>query len=713
MPGYMPSAYPHIQHFPPASSENAIPGQSAHSAVGTSDTRRQLVRLVSTFLVAGLLVLLDRGAIAAAVALFPLANGAHPFWLPAFGWLLYVRVPLVAISALVILLGPGLLLASAAGATRSWSWWILCGSALSLIVVSGSVGAIQIAAGTPVTGASFILVVLGCTLVCAAIAWVRADRATYPMIPPDARRNAIECAIALAVILAVLLPKFIWENYNGDGADALEVARLLLRQPVPFWPVEAGTVSSFPGITSMLFAYPAAWFVRIFGTSEFAARAPMLLALVCTHAGITALAECGVDAGNKLRRSARMLIWGALLIYTIVLAYSATYSPYSADLAMPAPQDTLFVALFAACAVAFAMDETAWMFVFGLLSYIALPSGLVLLAMLGAAALVVWRPVPRHRVIVLGAVIIVCVLLGALTPHVLHQAGFPQPGNEYSDNSLIGRLTLVQFTDWRRILYIVVPCGIAPAAAIFMLKRQDSLARTIALVTVGYFLFTYLQAYAKLHYYVPSMLLPVALYWRMAPTEGAGGRNWDIAAFAGLCGAMILALPRRAAPLTRFRDIASSIQVRVPGYERSANAEFRASDAIELIFPQDWDRNVPLIMGGSPLMWNYYLQHDTGAPTASANYVVQSDSDAVPAGFHVIGHRNGFVALARSDSLLAIDRARRLPVDPGSPLFRMAPGILFNYASESNGAPIHDIIDALARRGVPVGNLLDRSAVKH
>ncbi len=660
--------------------------------------------MLVTVAVAGLVVAVGRSAIQSAASMYNLADGANPFWLPSHAWLLYVSVPAVVIGSLLVFIAPGLFLASALGATRSWSWWILCGVALSIVVLSAAAAAIQGIAGTPLTGGRFLLVVFGCNAGAAAVAWSCVMRTGKPALPQFAGRNALEGAAALSVILVVMFPKFMWENLNGDGADALEVARLLLHHAMPFWPSGAGIVGAFPGVTSMLFAYPASWFVRAFGTLEFSARAPLLLALLATHAGIVALAEVrdrGADAARRtLSSSERLLIWTALLVCTIVLAYSATYSAYSADIAMPGAHDTLLAALFLATIVAAASDEIGWMVLFGLLSYFTLPNGLLLLGMLWIAALLVYRPVPRRMVIALGALIISCIALGTLVPHLLQSLGSPVPGEEYGSDLLLNRVLMVQFSDWRRILYVLVPCGIAPAAAIFLWKRQDSLGRVIALLIVGYFAFTYVQAYSKLHYYLPVMLLPIALYWRVAPSERRQRNDWRIAALAGLAGAVILALPRRAAPVTWARRIASEIQIRVPGYDVSAPEEFRASDTLVLLFPMSWDRHVPETLGDSPLVWNYYLQHDLGLPSERTNYVVQPVSMQLPAGFHTIGQHDGYTVLVRSDSLLAKDRSQKLPINPGSPLFLIRRDVLFDYATTSNGAPIHDIVDALGRRGI-------------
>ena len=216
--------------------------------------RRDLGWLLLVLAIASLPVILDRSAVPLAAGMYSLANGAHPYFVPSFAWILYVRVPLVVVSSLTLVLAPGLLLASALRATRSWSRWMLSGIALSLVVVSVGAAVAQRIARGPLEGGAFFLVVLCCSLVAGAIAFARSGNGERT-VPPFAIDRALESALAIGLILVILLPKFMWENFNGDGADALEVARLLLRQGLPFWPSGAGIeVSGFPGMTSMLFA---------------------------------------------------------------------------------------------------------------------------------------------------------------------------------------------------------------------------------------------------------------------------------------------------------------------------------------------------------------------------------------------------------------------------------------------------------------------------
>jgi hypothetical protein len=82
--------------------------------------------------------LLDPAALQRAGALWPLAEGPSPYWLPAHGVLLYLWAPLVALSACWLLLAPGLPLAAALGGATGPGRWILLALGVDLLVLSAA-----------------------------------------------------------------------------------------------------------------------------------------------------------------------------------------------------------------------------------------------------------------------------------------------------------------------------------------------------------------------------------------------------------------------------------------------------------------------------------------------------------------------------------------------------------------------------------------------
>lgn len=639
--------------------------------------------------------LLDPGALERAGAHWRLAESAQPYWPGALALELWLWAPLVALGACALFLAPGLALAAACGAASSSGRWLICSLAASLVSVSVLAGALGLWAPELGRGAPFGWSVAGF----AALLWsgllVRAARGAAPPWPP---RPMTTLAPALAVpfaLLALLAPKFHWESFNGDGVHAFESIRLLLVQPVPFWPEAAGDIRGFPGLTSMLFAFPGAWFVRLLGENEGAARVSVALYLVGVFGAVAALVE---HARGALRASEAWLIWGALALYLLVMAFSASYDPYSADIALPATQDTLLAACVLGAIVASLRGERAWTALFTLLSYASLPSGLMLLGLWLVAAWLCVRPRPTAGLATLGLTLVACVAATRVAPALLDALGLPRPGGEYE--SLLSRFAYLQVADLRRTLFALAPCGIVPGLALLAWRRFDGASRALALVALGYFLFFYVQAYVSLHHFVPAMLLPLAAFWRSGfAAEPTSAPRTRLAVAAGLALSLWLSWPAVWTPLVHARRVGERLHAQVEGYEHSAPASLAAASALRHLFPPGLAPQVPVeSYGGSPYIWNRYAQRagDERAPTA--NYWLAPEQLAPPPGAERVANENGFALYVRSRDEWSADAHKPLPHPPGAALYAIDRGRLFLGAKpRAEGPAIYDL-RALRRR---------------
>ncbi len=681
---------------------------AAPAAPQTRPPAVPLRRMVWLFvgLAAGWLpVLFGRGTVAHVAGLFALAETGSPYFVPGQALLLYVASPLVAISACIALMTPGLLLAIAFDRASSIDEWVLHGFALSLVVVSAATVAVQ--AVTPIGPGGFLVVIATTAAICGAALLVRVRRVP-PRWPLDAETALSSIAWTLgvpALLFAVLTPKFYWENFNGDGAHAFEAARLLLTQPVPFWPSGAGEIGGFPGLTSMLYAYPAAWFIRLFGPVEVAARLPYLLYLPVLHASLLAL----IRAGRSWvpRHAEHVLMWLSLTVYTFAIVFSATYSPYSADIALPATQDTLLVVCFLGFALAGLRDDRGWLALFAILTFVSLPSGLLLMLFWGLAMLVTAR---RRAAIAAAAAAAGCLVLGLVLPRALAALGIPAPGGEYSSGGLLLRFAFLQLTDWSRVLYVILPCGILPALSMLRWRSLDPDARALTLVTGAYFLFVYVQAYGSLHYYIPAMLLPLVVYWRTGPTD----RHRPLAISAHAAAALVafvLVLPGDAAPFTDVRPIGAAIDVRVGDWQRMDPERFRASTLLHEVIPYDWAPAVPeSVLGTSPLVLHYYASQPKPR-TTPVNYVLQRATDAPPAGMQEIASADGFSVWVRSVDVWNSHLAIRPHSPAGSPLLAVPRGILFRTEPLPPAFRLIDLPAIAARLGIDVEAVARRLGV--
>ncbi len=639
--------------------------------------RRTLLR-VGTLLLGCLPALLDPAAVQRAAGLEELARSEHPYFVAAHFGLLYLWAPLVTLSGCLLFLAPGLLLAWAFGAAADLGRWILYGLGLSLVVVSSAAAMVQSALGHSLVGTPFAVVVLVTALLCAGVLLARqARRMELPCcLDQRATRKVLLTAIVVPwLLVACLAPKFYWEGFNGDGVHAFEATRLLLSRALPFWDREAGPISLYPGVTSMLFTFPGSWFLRLYGLGEAAARLPVLLYLIAVFAGIVAIAE---NRRGPLPAIDAVLIWVALAVYLVVMAFSASYDPYSADIALPATQDTLLVACLLGFVLAWARRERVWSLLFLLLTYLSLPSGFLLILMFVSAAWLVERPRPWTRVAWSAAGLAGCIAIAALLPRALNAFGLPLPGGEYGKEGLLERFMLLQFTDAQRFLFVLVPCGAVPAIALFHWRSIDPLARAIALTALGYFALFFVQAYISLHHFVPAMLLPLAVFWRSSLASGPKARPWWLGSVAiGAVACLFLALPKDATVAMHSKEIGRGIDMRVPGYAHSAPAAFACVSLLGELFSTGIDAAVPKEkFGGSPNTWNYYARR-AAQSAREVNYVVQRADEAAPADMNKLSEKDGFVLFMRDARILEQQRGIRPPAPPGSALLAEDRGLMF------------------------------------
>ena len=643
-------------------------------------TLKQAWAVSGTLIAASLPAIAGQGWMSEAVALRAVVQTGNAYWLPDHFLLLYVTVPLLALSACVTVLVPGLILSVALTRPRNIGEWVMHGFALTLLALAFAVGTAHAVTSGPIPRATFLLAWGAATgLSIAIFLWrVRSAPISSSIFDGESIRQLTPMMLVPALICAVLTPKFLWENLNGDGAHAFEASRLLVTQPLPFWNPAAGDVANWPGTTSMLFTYPTSWFIQLFGAVEASARLPILLYLICVFAAIAALAQLG--RGRALTIIEGLLVWAALFAYTVAVGYSGTYSPYSADLALPGTQDTLVVVCFLGFILAAERQSAFWLSLWGLFTFLTLPNGILLMAMWWVATLLVWRPLPVRLLLTIAAIGIGCVVVSVILPPLVTAFGAFPPGKELETGNLLDRFNHVQLTQLKRFLYLILPCGILPAVALLAWRKQSQLSRTITLVTVAYFAVTYIQAYASLHYYIPAMLLPLAVYWREEWVGAARRGALLVATAIGCVVALWLSWPDSAVPYLAARQVGAAIEDRVGGYEVSSAEQFRASALLNKLILPDWHASVPRqAHGGSALTWNFYAHVQDDTPT---NYVLQRSGDARPSGTTPVATDGEFSLFVRDTVVWRQHRSLRPHSPAGARVYQIPRAVLFKSGSE-------------------------------
>lgn len=613
-----------------------------------------------------------------AALLFPLADLPQPYFIPDHAGILYFWTPLIAWSACIFLLSPGLILSIVFGGSQKAGQWVLTSMGISIPVLSGVVAVVQQTTGSPLTGNAFAMVVIGCWLVSVGLLffrWRSGREMSWPLGDANSRFTLISIGVMFFLFLVGLLPKFLWDNFHGDGVHAYETARLLLFQPLPFWNPAAGPIANYPGLTSMLFAFPASWFIRLFGEFEISVRLPMLIYMIALFGGVTAISEEGQS--RALRYAALILVWLALTVYLVVVAFNVTYNPYSADIALPPARETLLVASYLGYILSFLRRQSGWMLLFTFLTYASLPTGLFLMGLWIIAVFLVWRPIPWRQLIIAAGFLAACMLLNVVLPHALNVLGVPPPGREFNTQGIAERVGFYG-GDIHRILFVLIPCGILPAIAIFAWTRQDRIARTVSVTTVATFIFFYFQRNTALNHFMPVMVLPLITYWRIHLSNPWGKRNLFLflTAAAGIF-ALWISLPQNYLPHTTARIIGSALLDRSKGYESFDPAAFRRPALLRHLFPLTWSRSVPSEnYGGSPQVWYFYSrQNKTLQP--HINYLLQPSGDPPPEGMTLIATEHGSSLYVADQSLWKRHRALRPPTPPGCLLYSLERSTLF------------------------------------
>lgn len=655
--------------------------------------RKVLSWLLAATAVATLVALVDLGAVTEGSALYPIATREGPYWLPGHVPLLYLRVPLVSISILFLVSCPGLCLALLGRQPLDLHRWVLHGFALTLPIVGVGTYVAEAAAGGVLTGRSYVVTLAVLSLLSWIIAWtgLRGRRSD-----PTVRGVAVDVLLLVVpplLLLTGLLPKFLWENLNGDGAEALEAARLLLQQPVPYWGESFGVPVSWPGIVGSLFLYPASWLVRAFGALEASVRLPFLLYLGLLYCGLVAAVRARATP-DGLKRIERCLLWAGLGVFAIVMAYSSSYGPYHADLASPASQNTLEVALFLGLVVAFLHRGRPWVLAFATLTYLGAPNGVLLLLLWLGAVTLIWKVVPWRRVGWTALAIGGLLLVSAAGPHVIPRLGLPEPGGLHGLVSSVERFRYLQYADFGRIVYVLLPAGIVAALWLPFWQRQDEVARSLSAVALAYAAAFYFKASVALHFFVPAMVLPLAVFWR-------SDRSWmrprlqRALVAAGIVAAGVLSWPQDHAVHTQTRTVGESIRVRTAGYSPLVPATYRRHNIFMELVPLPSDQGVPRdSFGVSPLALNYYAHRFT-ADSTRVNYLVQPPEDPAPASMRRIAETNGAALFVRSDSVWRRHRRLRAPAPTAARPYAMATRRKLPVEARVDGSRVIDLCAVL------------------
>ena len=585
---------------------------------------RAVVRLGAAFAACAGLVL-AAGSLGERIAgIYPGAIPAHPYFIPAHAAVLYLLWPAVVLATLFIIVFPGICLALLRRPPTSLAPLVVEGFALSMavqILVQVLVSA-WIPERSP-RAVVFLLIGTG------AVSWLllaarRHHRRDVPWAAEDRRRLAW-LVVLPALAAMILLPVLSWQDFNPDGLEAFSTGRSLFSHALPLMP--NGRAAGI-GLGMLTEAYPIHWFIALIGPVEAAARLPVILVIPVLFAGLMSLAELGAVRRLRAGEEAALALGLAAVIVTIV--YNASYHVYSADMASPGAIDFLAATFLVGATLGWFTRDGPGFTVCTLLGFFTRPTMLLWLVLLGLGWLIA-APREWRRLAWIAAGLLGCLVAGAVFERVVG----PLAGLSFEqDSGALGhRLRFLRFTDVQRFAFLVVPSGFLAALALLAWRRQDALARALSAATVGYFAFFYVIAFTAPHHFLPAMLIPLAVLWRVALTRSPS-RSLIVAAVAGALVGLVLSLPRTLEVDRSMRAIGAETDYRIgeygdgfAGYRKA----FEGRRVLDSLFPT-WQT------GGDPAherighAWVQVHYARRGAPTGDpANYVVLPVAEPPPA----------------------------------------------------------------------------------
>jgi len=583
--------------------------------------KRSLAGLGIFLLLNLFIIIFLRDTISAVAGLYPELPESTHWFVASHAVFLYLLTPLIVAATIVTLLAPGLLIVIAGKWAESPGELVLKGFGLSWVLHFLTTSIAKAFSDSPLDSARFILLV-SIMLVAAFGALVLRSRKVnriFSLFSDPANRAQLLWLFAIPFIFVIpLLPVIFWQDLNADGFEAMEIGRTLSTSILPVFPTSAGTLGL--GIGMLPMAYPIHWYIMLFGPVEAATRLPMVMYTVVVFAGLQAFIEH--EAPRRMRGFERAVLLLAIAGYVTAISFNSGYDNYFTDLSSPPAFETLTILLIVGSCYFFWTGMRRWFLLFAVLGFLARPTILLIVVLLGVG---VWVASPERRRTgmqqIAAAVGIWLVLLIGYEYLYLAASGTRDPG--YAGASILNRFRYLTFTDLHRFLYAAAPTGILPALALLAYRWQDPLARCITIVSAGYFLVFYIPAFTSLHHFIPVMILPLIVLWRLILFRTDDYR--PALAVAVITAAFLyLSLPQYFEINRTFRDIGARTAYLIGDY-RGNFADYRkaiqGADLVSAFFPNEWDVEDPAreLVGGEQQV---YYARTAGQPAADTDYLV-------------------------------------------------------------------------------------------
>lgn len=520
-------------------------------------------------------------------------------------------------------------------------------------------------------------------------------RGGQPGWPPaqviEKRRLAWIIAIPL-LALFLLFPLIFWQDMHGDAVEIFELGKSLSQFWWPRFPSMQGVAGLGIGMAPM--AFPVHWFIALFGEIEAAARLPLLLYLPVIFCLLVELIEWQLP--QRLGIVEESLLVLALAVITETLSFNASYDPYFADIASPMVIDLFEI--IALMAVIYFLWRQEWLFlaVWVLLAIFGRPTGIFVLGLLAVGVFIFFPEKRRSWLPILLGLILSCLFLGLLYDRVLLPILSGTAEISFSSSSIIGRIRYIRMFEFLRLNFGIFPVGILPFFALFFFNWQDNYARLISFITLGYFLIFLFVAFTALHHFIPIMVLPLIVMWRIVLLHPVWDRRIVFAAviFAGVVS-LTVSLPRSFTINRTIRSIGQKIDIKLGADQLDFQTLISHEGLFSKIVQPDWLVDDPAEeLVSTPLALIYYATRPKNTDS-SGNYLIQLLSEPAPTGYSLVGSDQTASLYVHDQAEWNADRFQNWNTEYRSPLYAIPRGTLYYYRVETKGTRVFDLIELL------------------
>ncbi len=600
----------------------------------------RFVILVGILLVLNDIFLLSlKDVIPTVVSLYPISLPQNPYFVYDHIGLLYLLTPLVFLSSIIFLLLPGILITLVIGNERKLSPLILKGFGSSFILILISTSIVKLLSGGTINSAKFIFIVIILSIGSWSLLFIKilkGKKVNFLLADGNERRRLFWFGGIPTLLILFLLPVIFWQDFNPDGLEALLLGRSLSDYIIPRLPVGSGVMGL--GLGMFTSAYPTHWFIMLFGPIEASARFPFLLYMLILFYSLVALIEW--RRPRNLSFTEESVLFLSISVYAVTMCFNDAYHLYYADIASPASIDTLSIVSLVALAFFLISNQRWWFLLWVGIAYFTRPTGLLFLIIFGIGLAISDRSIIKDRWKLIVAAIGLCLLI--LIFYEKLYATWMVGGEEFlgtPSTGILDRLHFIKLNDYSRFLYILIPVGILPALSLLLFRLQDPIGRTITIISIIYFLFFYIQAFVALHHFVPAMIFPIVVFWRLMLKRPKQLRLLCVATL-GVFISLLLSFPRDFHVDRKVRIIGSETKYLVGNY-RDGNYSgywkaFKHKGLLYSLFShvfQVEDPSKEFICSPNAII-HYASQMDDS--TRNINYVVQLISDPPPEGFSQI-----------------------------------------------------------------------------